>query len=185
MCLIAVCEKRNLSEEEFFNAWFLNSDGMGMAWPAGGSVFMRKGFMDRDNAYTAYLRGPVYRIFPHILHFRARTVGEAVPELTHPFLCVKGSPPVLEYKGPGPLLFHNGTALDWREGLSDILDIEEVKVEGPVNDSRLAAMWVARAGAGFLENLDGRFALLSPDGYTLFGGFRQDNGILFSNSGYK
>ena len=54
MCLLAVCEKRNLTDSEFTNSWRGNSDGAGFAWVKGGVVYFEKGFMIEEEALSFY-----------------------------------------------------------------------------------------------------------------------------------
>ena len=185
MCIIAYCRDRKLTKEEFDECFSHNSDGMGIAWASKGKTHYLKGFMEKDQAWGAYNRiVPVPR--QHVVHFRIGTSGpKCHPLYTHPFIVSKESPLQLSYSGMLPLLFHNGCMWKWEKHYhKHIKPVHNVNAEGEVNDSRYAAIMTAIFGLKTLNN-QSKFVILTPDTYYFFGDFVEENGIKFSNSGYR
>ena len=100
MCVIAACEKRPMTKDEFQNCFDSNSHGCGFAWRENGLVRMEKGFMDLESAWNFY--ETIKNILPHVAHFRIRTAGDVCQQLTHPFIVSDCSPLILSYTGKNP-----------------------------------------------------------------------------------
>jgi hypothetical protein len=112
MCVIAASLKGEKFEvEDLRKMWDANSHGAGVAWLDGGKVRVRKGFM-RFNELVEFYEEEVPRGVVHVIHFRLRSVGEVVPQLTHPFRVDVIDTQELEYVADR-VLFHNGTVGDW------------------------------------------------------------------------
>ena len=186
MCVLIVCEKRKLTEEEYRQAFRSNGDGAGFAWFEGKNVQFRKGFMGADDGWTAYKE---LEVLPHVVHFRKGTSGGVVPGLTHPFLVTDWSDLHTEYEGTAPILFHNGVLQNWRTWERQIALNERKRADGPVSDTRMLAMVLARIGVDnfewFVEGGYDKFVVMADGKITMYGQFSDDNGISASNSTYK
>jgi len=149
-----------------------NPDGSGLAWVQDGEVHYLKGLSPAGIADSlSTLSGPV------IVHFRIATVGGKRAELCHPFP-IAPRPAAKRYGRARSVLFHNGTWSAWRE----FADVQELDLQGPVSDSRVAAAAVHHHGFHWLRQIPSRFAMLSVrDGIKLLGDWRQIDGLWFSN----
>jgi len=183
MCIIAICENRALSYPEFETCFNGNRHGAGFAWWDGEKVSMKKGYMEIKGAWKAYATVPV----PHIAHFRISSSGSVCKELTQPFLCTPESPLVQKWEGDGKLLFHNGTVRDWKQALLSAILATKVKPDGKMNDSRAGAIMASFIDDTIFDFWTGdRWLLLDKDGYRKYGTWVEgDDGILYSNSGWK
>lgn len=182
MCIIAICENRKLTNEEFTNCWNSNTHGFGCATWNGKSVSFGKGIMDIEGARAVYENLSL----PHVVHFRIASAGGVSPELTHPFLVSPDSPIVLTGETGGEVLFHNGTLIDYKTLLTIMLMLNQKMPEGPVSDTRVFAMALSRAGDGLFQLYDSqRFVVVSPQGVRKYGDWDEHDGVLFSNSTYK
>lgn len=183
MCIISINETRDLTKKEFDNCWEVNSHGAGFAW---GNKF-HKGFMTKEEAYKFY-RENVIGNYPHVVHFRIQTSGGTRPELTHPFIIAPLSPAKLKgTTGTKGVLFHNGIISGWNKLLLNYAIAEGDYPVGHLSDTRVLAMCVSRGSQYIISCLDGndRFVLFKNGAYTKWGTWETENGVLFSNSGYK
>jgi len=183
MCIIAICEKRSLKKKEFDACWDNNSHGMGYAHWDGSKIVSTKGHMKHKEAWEIYQTVPV----PHVVHFRIRSAGEVVPELTHPFLIEHASREFGEYSGQTPVLFHNGTVSDWRELV--IMAAMQTKVfpEGVMSDSRAMAIAMSVAGERILDFFSGmKWVVVEKNAFRKYGQWVDgEDGLLFSNGGFR
>jgi len=182
MCQIAVCEKRPLTEKEIEEFWRSNSDGVGLAWIEGKKVHYKKGFMKMKEFISWYLPR-AYELGLHVVHFRLKSAGEEVQELTHPFPITDHFNLSLEGFSDA-VLFHNGTVSDYKEYLILLSLIKGVKIPRYYSDSSVMAVLVHYVGENILHEGHNRFAILRPDGVKLFGSWRSENGILLSSYRY-
>jgi len=187
MCVIIVCQKRNITDKEMEKMWAGNPHGAGMAWISkAGKVCFKKGITKLADL-KAFYHSRKFRL-PHVVHFRIATVGAIMPELTQPFICSPNSPIRMDHEGDEKVLFHNGTYRDWETILATTAIATETRVLGPVNDSRLAAI-LQHFVPAMLNNIATEtrnlFALLSKKGCTIIGHFDEVDGILCSNLHWK
>ena len=182
MCVIAVCVKRVLTNQEVIQAAASNEDGIGIAWRRKDCLAFRKG-LTVDGLNKLLDSGlPL----PLVVHFRFATSGEVTREMCHPFEC--GAVP-LRVSGTTKrqLLFHNGVISGW-EGimlslLPEILRRYKKLPEGDWNDSRMAALLVGMLGEQSMQFLDGKFAVMDPKDGTvnMYGKFTDKDGIWLSS----
>lgn len=183
MCIIAICEKGKSLDDETFGICFKgNHNGAGFAWHRDGQLWFKKGFMKEEAALEYYQK---IKSFPHVAHFRLISSGTICPELTHPFIISNTSPIMLSGKGKIKVLFHNGTISNWKSLLLAMNIATGKKPEGKLSDSRTMAMVVSRTGDEILHDDGGKFVIASKDKFVYWGAWEKENGILFSNSGYK
>ena len=192
MCIIGICHDRYLTDIEAQNCFNGNSDGTGMAWclPEG-KVRVRKGFMTLEeflDFYDEFKMSPEF--IPHVVHFRTQTSGDVSREMTHPFKISPMSELAVEEDTECSVLFHNGVMGDWKTLLVNLVSSGQIPgmPKGPMNDTRVAAIMASLPNVGdeILEVLSGKFVKVQPDGKIIrWGHFESENGILFSNTGYK
>lgn len=199
MCVIAISNERNLSEEEFANCFRSNRDGFGMAWmDKKGSNHFLKGIMDSDLAWIYYQKQSKKVGFPHVCHFRIGTSGGTIPELTHPFIVDEKSETKLVFNGKKKLLFHNGIISKW-EVMKKNLEkkILKEKIIGEISDTRIAAIAVSIYGNRIFDTIGGgKYVTLTPskkankvwiegEMETFGEGWIEEKGIQFSNSSFE
>jgi predicted glutamine amidotransferase len=148
-----------------------NPHGGGVAWIHGDKVHFAKGLSaDEIHQVIARQKGEV------VIHFRWATVGDKIAKLCHPFPVSCDSTP-REVGDEPKVLFHNGHWSGWEEFLTD----NDIKLSGPVSDTRVAAIATYLGGAEFLKSIPGRFVLMTPQGSQLFGDWEKRDGMEFSN----
>jgi hypothetical protein len=201
MCIIAVCEKRFLTKDEFNSCWNTSPDGVGFAYMSGGKVFATKGLMNKNKAWKRYKKIPV---IPHVIHFRIGTSGDVCRELTHPFVVSPRSDDFAEYNGRRPILFHNGVIYGWESDFLSYLVEGDISYKGKMrtlSDTKALAIMLADKAKVIdeatldvftkeLPKSSGKYAIIFPEygehGTTAtIGEFIKDNGVHFSNSTYK
>jgi hypothetical protein len=187
MCIIAICNKRKLTDDEIMSCFESNDDGAGMAWHSDGINHYSKGYSDPFLFAEAY---KIIKVLPHVVHFRIGTSGGLDLAMTHPFVVSTQSPIKYEWSGKDGLLFHNGIILDWKKLMVEILPElirRRIKLPpGQWSDSRAAAFLCAILGEGMLSFMDGKFVYVAPNGdITRTGSFQEEKGVLFSNYTYK
>lgn len=186
MCLIAVCDRRKMSHEEIKNAWDSNKDGAGLAYIHGRKQHVRKGFMSLDGFMAFY---GSFDVLPHVVHFRSATSGGVSPAMTHPFACEVPPRLATRWSCAAPVLFHNGVLSGWQDVYASLIGVLLKKgksaFKGPWNDTRTVALAVAACGEDVLQGLSGKFALLHKGRIRTYGGFTEDNGVLYSNWSYR
>ena len=188
--MIAVSLGEKISREVFERMWRSNDDGFGLVYRSRGGVGVVKGIMDEEEAWELYSRLP--EGVPHVLHFRLATHGGVRPELTHPFVLSEESPLIERGVVAEPVLAHNGI---W--GLYAIKQ-RELKLDGPVSDSRVLAAWLGRLAKErplrevLEENYEellsaGRVAVVDPATWRIHvvGDWIREGPFLFSNGSYR
>jgi len=192
MCVIAVSVKgKKFSKEDLKRMWNANPHGAGLAWIDGSQVNVIKGLMTFDCLLEAYENVPEGAI--HALHFRLRSAGEILPQLTHPFRIDAIDKQELRYTAR-QVLFHNGTVSDWRSLYFAVLsllrkrDREKVLSMESVSDTYVVALAVHKFGHQILKHLDigGRWLIFGPEP-VFYGSWDDDkrNGFKFSNLSWK
>ena len=190
MCIIALCSDRALTDNELENCFDSNSDGAGLAWYTGSKLNFSKGFMEHEEFIKLYKRHS--KSLPHVAHFRVSTSGGVKEELCHPFECSVTASLKLRGTASAPLLFHNGVYSNWEKFL--FVTIMPALIEkglplpdGRWNDTRAIALGISLLGENFLRLMSGKFVLMDSKVKRIlhFGDFDEEDGILFSNRGYK
>lgn len=170
--------------------WFANPDGAGFMYAENGVVHIRKGFMKLDNFLQAIddlAKTHDLTKLPVVMHFRITTHGGTRPENTHPFPISDSIGILSKSKSKCRLgVAHNGIInITPRKDISDTMEYIA---------SQLAPL--SRAVPDFYKSKDlmemiynavqSKLAFLTDLGeiYTV-GDFKNDNGILFSNTYFK
>ena len=183
MCIIIACDpncrpSRGVIERSFA----ANPDGAGLMYADGGTVTIRKGFMDLPDYLDALADVP--DDVPLVLHMRIGTGGGNVPELTHPFPVTNDVDDLHALDITVPVgIAHNGVLHDYvryqRPGISDTVAFiardavrlarsRTVRKHGGLTGSTRAAQDLRRLTAGSrLAILDGSGRmLLTGDGWN-------------------
>jgi len=191
MCVIAVSPiGEKVPQEVFARMWRSNDDGFGMMYRHRDGVAIVKGILSEEEAWETYSQLP--EGVPHALHFRLATHGGVRPELTHPFLVDEESPLVQAGVSERPVLAHNGV---WS---LHALKQKEVRLEGPVSDTRVLAAWLGRLARErplrevlkerYYEVLSaGRVVVMDPATWKLHlvGHWIREGNLLFSNHSFR
>jgi hypothetical protein len=192
MCVIAVSLKgKKFSEENLRKMWDSNSHGAGIAWIEKGKVRVVKGLMTFDNfieVYKSISEGVV-----HAVHFRLKSAGEVVPQLTHPFRIDSLDMQQLRYQAKS-VLFHNGTVSHWQSLFISILSSftkkqrDKILALKNVSDTYVVSLIVYRYGYQILKHIDGisRWLIFKPEP-VFYGLWEEDrrNGFKYSNMSWK
>lgn len=193
-CVVAICEKNPLTEEQVDQMYCANSDGAGIAWretevnqTTGKEevyVHWRKG-LDVDEMKELALSLPR----PYIAHFRIATVGGKRPGLTHPFPVSATASTALTGKTKGYVLFHNGHFGTWQADCKEAAIRSGQKVPtGRWSDTRAMA-WLAWVyGPGILEFVNEKTAIMSPTSVEITNGPQWTelaSGLIVSNRNWE
>jgi hypothetical protein len=193
MCVIAVSLKGNkFLVDDLKKMWDANSHGAGDAWCDGSVVRVREGFMKFEK-FIEFYEEEVPRGVMHAIHFRLRSAGELVPQLTHPFRVDVVDVQELEYVADR-VLFHNGTVADWWGmfwGVLSSLSEEDVKRVFSVeylSDSYVVSLLVYRYGHEVLKFCDdtSKWLVFSSEP-VFYGRWERDEkmGFAFSNLSWR
>ncbi len=194
MCVISVSLKgKKFSEADLKKMWDSNPHGAGVAvLLPNGKVRVRKGFMHFDELMEFY-DSEICEGMIHALHFRFRSTGEILPQLTHPFRVDSVDEQKLKYQARA-VLFHNGTVSDWKSLFLSVLatfkrkDREKILALKSISDTYVASLLVFRFGTQIIKHLDlgGKWLVFAPKP-VFFGSWDEDrkNGFKFSNLSWK
>jgi len=193
MCVIAVSLRGvKFSAEDLKKMWDANSHGAGVAWLNGSKVKVRKGFMKFDK-FIEFYEEEVPEGVMHAIHFRLRSAGEVVSQLTHPFRIDAIDRQELEYEANG-VLFHNGTVADWRSLFVSVLgllrkkDISKILSVEHLSDSYVMSLLVYRRGHQVLKFFadTSKWLVFQPEP-VFYGRWERDDkkGFAFSNMSWK
>lgn len=186
MCLLALCESRHFTKEEFEASWKKNSDGFGYGWIEDNKIKFKKGFMELENAYEEYLSFCKKEIFPYVVHFRLGS--PTCPELTHPFIISEESPLLLENNDISEsVLFHNGIITSWENKLFSLFLYLKKVPKGEWSDTRMLASSIAISGVEMIGQVNGKYIYIdkNTNEITYYGDFTDAEGIQMSNDSYK
>ena len=191
MCVIMMFEDEYPKKEMLDSAEAFNKDGGGFSWidSAKGTVRWEKGMhvtskfimetIDRENIQL-----------PIIIHFRIATHGGVNNELCHPFAISAENNEDLEATGQdvNGVLFHNGVWSDWNSvAMKVLLNDKETKLpSGNFSDSRMMAWLIRHLGNNYLQLIDEKVALMTPDGIVRYGkGWSMEGKVDCSNTHWK
>ena len=191
MCVISVSlYGTKFSERDLKKMWESNPHGAGVAWIEKGRVKVVKGLMRFDDLMEVYESIPEVM---HAIHFRLRSAGEILPQLTHPFRVDIIDMQKLKYTAKA-VLFHNGTVADWRSLFLSVLssfrkkDREKILALDSVSDTYVISLLVNRFGYQIIKHLDvgGKWLIFKQE--PIFYGFWEEdkkNGFVYSNMSWK
>jgi hypothetical protein len=188
MCIIAIYSNGKRPQKNTIETMMKrNPDGVGIAWNTGKHVFFKKGLTTVDGVMA--LMGKLDFARDIVFHARIATSGGVSAEKCHPFP-VSGDNATLDrttYAGKNPVVFHNGVFnISIDNGLNDsqtfvkksLYPIFRADPRGLSNGKYNPIINMAVSGS--------RLVILYPDGFYAYGnGWQEDDGVWYSNSGYK
>lgn len=173
MCVIVICPKGLRPSIHTLKACAkTNPDGAGVAWRSNGEVKWAKGIFDPEQLKKLVdaVEGEI------VIHFRWASVGGKAGGLCHPFPIEADAVTALEGTA-NSVLFHNGTWGQWRETLNELAP----GLDGPVSDTRVAAIRVHYEGEEALVEMAGRWVVFGHKKTELCGDFQSRKGLRYSN----
>lgn len=175
MCII-VYKKAGVempSLETLNNCFQNNSDGCGIAIRTKSKIKFVKGLMTFEDVKRVYEEIKNLKDAEVCIHFRLTSAGLTIPEQTHPFPV--GIQNALEGEADS-VIFHNGTILNLAHDpqKSDTQILSEILSDIPYHKI-----------PDTLQLASGKFVYMGQEGTHIIGEFVEENGILYSNHGYK
>lgn len=182
MCVI-MCYKDNYPRlKDLKSAEEINGHGAGIGWIEDGKVKFKKG-LTSGQVWKCIKENDIQ--LPFVIHFRIKSVGDIVSELTHPFPISTNVNDDLEGI-TDKLFFHNGTYNKWDDDLLDTCVRQGLKIpDGELSDSKALAFLCAVYGDNYLKliNTQSRFTILSKNGIKVYGsGWEEVSKGLCSNA---
>jgi hypothetical protein len=180
MCVILVCPPKVRPSDEILRACHeANPHGAGVAWRERNRVHWRKNLKVGQVArLIREVKGEV------VIHFRWASVGGVSPRLCHPFPVSHNAHTSLEGKAKA-VLFHNGTWGGWEEALDRLVTLGgHDDLDGPMSDTRAAAVLVNQCGEEVLEKLSSRWVFMSAQETRLHGEWEEFRGMKVSNTNF-
>jgi hypothetical protein len=188
MCIIAIYTGEAKPDKKTLDRMIIkNPDGVGVAWNDGRAVHFRKGLKDSAQVMRIYER--VKRdALAFVFHARIATSGGVSAQKCHPFPISNDERAlnVTTYDGTRPCAFHNGVfPLTVEKGFNDTQTFIKNSIY-PIHDADGDGLKTGRFDA-LLEfaTRNSRFVLLYPDDIRVFGEWEKDNGVYYSNGGFK
>ena len=191
MCVILALETdkelASITLEILKNAETTNPHGNGYATLKNGKVSFEKG-VTMELIWEKIESGDI--VAPCIIHARITSIGETMPELTHPFIISENSDNIMSgtLKKNESCFFHNGTYSQWKDlVLQTALGSGRKLPSGAMSDSRGLAYCLQTLGIQALEYLDttDKFAILDKNGLSKFGKWFDVSGVPSSNNYYE
>ena len=180
MCVILVCPPKVRPSDEILRACHdANPHGAGVAWREGNRVRWRKNLKVGQVAHLIReVKGEV------VIHFRWASVGGVNPRLCHPFPVSRKAGLAFHGKTKA-VLFHNGTWGGWEEALDRLVSLGgHDDIDGPMSDTRAAAVVVDHLGRHVLDRLPGRWVLFGMKETQLYGEWEEFKGMNVSNTNF-
>lgn len=181
MCLaVVITEGFKLSREHAFNGFQKNRDGAGFAYIEDNKVIIRKGFFEFNAFWDAFNEIQEQNNQAKLVHFRIANCGAVTHANCHPWQLNEHS-----------ALIHNGLFSEFTKESDRISDtglyVEKVllpifkKYKFPLPNEGLT--WLIQKGTSgnkvAILCSNGHWAVFSPSGWE------KEDGIWFSNTGYK
>jgi hypothetical protein len=178
MCVILVCpdETKRPDRAVLDACHAANPHGAGVAWREGGRVRWMKNLEPDDlEALLPELPGEV------VIHFRWASVGGVDADLCHPFPVTRKAETDL-FGSAKAVVFQNGTWGAYDEALRRLTNGQGRKLpDGPMSDTRAAALCVRVHGREMLAKLPGRWVWMDGERTRLYGSWLSFRGMRASN----
>jgi len=202
MCLICISPRGTKKDSDFFidtlkTGMRTNKDGAGFAYKREHSkaVYFNKGFWTVDSLIHAIKQQKLRDEDELIVHFRWATHGKKTARNTHPFVLTTDDDGIDDV-GPStsifPIMFHNGVLSEYGGSYGDDHSDTYNFVREFMRFKDIYTMMRTNqiAFRDVFHNVVGgsRLAFLYPNttsSLVTYGTFVEDNGYMFSNSGYK
>lgn len=192
MCVVVVVEDQNhpITDEQLAQCHKSNGHGIGIAYVRNNAVCYAKGIANDVEARAFITEHEITA--PYIVHFRIRSSGDLIPELTHPFPIRTDGWNPLATTDVDNVLFHNGTWHGYENAVINIALAKGIDIPaGAWSDTRGMAWILAMIGPNALKlmlgNNPSRLVTLNASGeFTyLHGSWDSHDGKKFSNMGWK
>lgn len=192
MCVVVVVEDQNhpITDEQLAQCHKSNGHGIGIAYVRNAQVCYAKGIKDDVEARKFLDENHVTA--PYIVHFRIRSSGDVIPELTHPFPIRQDGWNPLATCDVDHVLFHNGTWHTYENAVINIALAKGIDIpSGPWSDTRGMAWILAMIGPNALKlmlgNNSSRLVTLNGQGVLnyLHGSWDAHDGKKFSNMTWR
>lgn len=165
MCVIFLAEDARPSDEQVELAYFYNDKGGGAMWRQEGRVHYAKGKKVEEMVELAQTLP-----LPFALHFRIPSCGGDQMRLNHPFPVARDVKLDMTGNTNGALLMHNGHWGMWQAELKDAVYKGHLKMpDGPWSDTRAMAFLASHFGLGYLELVDEKILVMTPDKIKVYG----------------
>lgn len=169
--------------------WKVNSDGAGIAYvrEKDKSVTILKGFMKFKRLKSVLSVLDFQENDSVIIHFRFATHGKVDCGNCHPFPLSNKSDDLRAIKGEYPVaIAHNGIFgnMPQHNTLSDTQKFIATILANPYVMNGLDSPAIKELIRGYCGSTS-KLAILKPEKMTTIGDFIEDEGVLYSNSGYK
>ena len=172
MCVIMAFDDQFPTDEILKNASAMNGDGGGLAYIKDGKVHWEKGMHVTGEYIQECIKQESIQL-PIIVHFRIATHGGVNSELCHPFAISAEDGEDLADAGydEAGVLFHNGIWHHYNDvALKVLLSNKGVRLpNGDLSDSRIMAWCVRFFGMNYLQLIDEKVLVLTPQGIVRYG----------------
>ena len=195
MCIIAYKPEgvRFPSRDILMNCWDGNRDGAGYMVAYGGSVHIRKGFMDFESLMDSLDRDRAKTgdAAPYVIHFRIQTQGGVRKDCCHPFPLSRDMDDLRLLRCKTDIgIAHNGIISLTSRGRGSKVSYSDTMEFITEYASKIIKGIDWHKDRDKVELIDklcgGRLAILGKDGHCeLVGDWIKDGGIYYSNSSYR
>lgn len=185
MCIIIAKPKgvEIPSEEVVRKGYKKNDDGAGIGFYDGHNIVIKKDFPDFSNYYQ-FIADNITKDMPTIMHMRIRTSGKTDAGGRHPFP-ISNDEDALRAKEirTDMAAAHNGVFSDFSFTNTDLNDSQLMvaNVLFPGREELVSSAFRFLLNK-YVSKESSRLSLLNKEGIYLFGGWKEKDGLLFSNS---
>jgi len=193
MCVIMIVPEDSVrpSTKMIDDAYNKNGDGGGIAWREqngkGENIVHWKKGLSRPEMHEMMGWAPT----PYVAHFRLKSIGEAKPNMCHPFTVDLKADIALEGTTKSHVFFHNGTWGKWDEFLLKVAIETGKKIPpGKWTDTRAMAWLSSILGPGLLDIIEAKAVSFgpNPNEMEVFAGttgWEKFNGVWVSNTHFN
>lgn len=164
----------------------INRDGIGVAWTHDSMVKIKKDFNDVD-AFKSFMAKTLTKQHAALIHFRIATAGKVDEGNRHPFPLTRRNKRLRALESVTDIaVAHNGTFTDLKghKKYSDTMLFIKNVLSDPIVRNNLYSDAIHELISGYLDT--SKLAVLDRMGkITKFGYFYEENGLWYSNGGYK
>ena len=163
-----------------------NKDGIGIAWTTGGMIRIKKDFNDLE-AFNKFVGVNVGKADAALIHFRIATSGLVDAGNCHPFPLTRRSKRLRAKESVTDIaVAHNGTFSDLKghKKYSDTLIFIKNILADPIVRNNLHSEAIQELIKGYIDS--SKLAVMDRLGNIMrFGIFWPDEGLFYSNGGFK
>ncbi len=187
MCIIIYAPKNKIVPMEHLrNSFDSNSHGAGVMYPEGSAVRIRKGFMTWEHFKEVLKEIPtdVSRVF----HFRIATAGKVSKEVCHPYPVVKTYKEMYTTDTRCKIAAAHNGIISWctpPKGVAESFSDSMAFITNYVYPHQDLLFSSESFRDLILHSTSSKFAFMSNTNTALVGNFIEEDGIYYSNTGYK